>query len=163
MLSVTMFLNPHYSYIQERLTPSTSICIFSCFLVIYISCKKISLHDLLVIPKCPTFVGLSQLFKLFLSQHFGSWTMFLLMMSSLWRNVNRKTHFKLTTMNIIQLKVNYIIIGEINYFSGPLKWLPPSFEALYYHPPIPQVKYFIVSLHLIISSVVFAFLPSFFL
>ena len=35
MLLFTFFQNPHYSYFQEQLTPSTSICTFPCFFVIY--------------------------------------------------------------------------------------------------------------------------------
>ena len=43
--------NPHYSYIQEHLTPFTSICIlvFLCLFMIYPSCQNKSCHDL--IPK----------------------------------------------------------------------------------------------------------------
>ena len=36
----------HYSYIQEHLTPTTSISIFSCFFMIYKSCQTYSCHDL---------------------------------------------------------------------------------------------------------------------
>ena len=43
MLSFTnlFFQNPHYSYIQEHLTPFISICIFPCFFIIYDSGQKI--------------------------------------------------------------------------------------------------------------------------
>ena len=41
MLSFTFFLQIlHYSYIQEHLTPSTSICIFPCSFMIYQSCQN---------------------------------------------------------------------------------------------------------------------------
>ena len=40
------FQNPQYSYIQEHLTPSTCICIFPCFFMIYQSC-----HDLIPNPR----------------------------------------------------------------------------------------------------------------
>ena len=46
MLSfIGFFQNPHYSYNQEHLTPSTSICIFPCFFMIYQSCQKNNCHD----------------------------------------------------------------------------------------------------------------------
>jgi hypothetical protein len=43
------FQNPHYSYIQEHLTPTTSI--FSCFFMIYQSCQTNSCHYLITNPR----------------------------------------------------------------------------------------------------------------
>ena len=45
------FQNPHYWYIQEHLTPSTSICVFACFFMIYQSCLKNNCHELLPNPR----------------------------------------------------------------------------------------------------------------
>ena len=60
----SFFQNPHYSHIQEHLRPSTSICIFPCFFMIYQSCKtkqKIhSCHDLISNPRI--FIIYSQVF-----------------------------------------------------------------------------------------------------
>ena len=63
MLPLTNFLqNPHYSYIQEHLTPSTSICIFPCFFMICQYCQKKQFHD--VIPSLVEIVYLATVFAI---------------------------------------------------------------------------------------------------
>ena len=40
-MSFTSFFYPHYSYLQEHLTPSTSIFTFPCFFMMYQSYQKV--------------------------------------------------------------------------------------------------------------------------
>ena len=62
------FQNLHYSYIQEHLTPSTSICIFPCFFMIYQSCNIyiFTKSALMIHPRAPNTIHFHFYISMFL-------------------------------------------------------------------------------------------------
>jgi hypothetical protein len=57
VFSFASLLNSHYSYIQEHLKLSTSICLFLCFLMMYQSCKKKNCHELISNPRIYVYIA----------------------------------------------------------------------------------------------------------